>query len=111
MSHSELNNHARKDKGKAKSEMGHRNGDCVAPQRAPRSHSGHSWQPSGETTTGTSGSESPRSRSSHSTPAPKLQATVSTTPSSSFATVKLAGTQVALTPNFDIGMYTVEAMT
>ena len=94
MSHSGHNNYGRKDKGKAKSETGHKNGNCepAAPQRAPKSHSGHS--------PGTSGNEldfPPRSQSSlgHNSPAPKLQASVSTT-------VKLAGTQVTLTP---IGMY------
>ena len=110
--HSRLNNHERKNKGKAKSEIGHKNGDHVAPQRAPQSHSGHSWQPSSDTKPGTSGNGldfPPRSRShlGHNTPVPKLQATVSTMASSSFATVKLAGTQVVLTPNLDVGMYTV----
>lgn len=106
MSHSGHNNY---EKGKAKSEIGHKNGnyDSADSQRAPQSHSGHSRQPSSETKPGTSKNGldfSPRSQSSNS-PAPKLQSGVSTTASASFATVKLAGTQVTLTPNLDIGMY------
>jgi serine/arginine repetitive matrix protein 2 len=112
MSHSGHNNHERKDKAKAKSEMGHKDGSCdsAASQRAPKSHSGHSRQPSDETKPRTSGNGldfPPNSQSSlgHNSPAPKLQASASTTASSSFATVKLAGTQVTLTPGLDIGMY------
>ena len=117
MSHPGHNNCERKDKGKAKSEIGHKGGssDSAASQRAPKSHSGHSHsghsrQLSGETKPRTSGNGldfPPRSQSSlgHNSPAPKLQASVSTTASSSFATVKLAGTSVTLTPNLDIGMY------
>ena len=106
VSHSGHNNYERKNKGKAKSEMGHKNGSRDS-ARAPRSHSGHSCQPSAKTRSGTSGNGldfSPRSQSSlgHNAPAPKSQASVSTTASSSFATVKLAGTQVTLT---SMGMY------
>ena len=106
MSHSG-HNYERKEKAKAKSEMGH----SAASQRAPRtSHSGHSKQSSFETKTGTSGNGldlPPRSKSSlgHHSPVPKLHAIDSTMASSSFATVKLAGTQVTLTPNLDNGMY------
>ena len=104
MSHSGDNNYERKDKGKAKSDMGHKNENyhSAAWQRAPLSHSGHSRQPPSETKLGSSGTPCPQSSNS---PTPKLQAGVSTTASSSFATVKLAGTQVTLTPNLDIGMY------
>ena len=103
--------HDRKNKGKAKSEMGHKNGDHVTPQHAPRSHSGHTSQQSGEIKMGTNRNgldfpQSSRSSLGHNTPEPKLQASVSTMPSTSFATAKLAGTQVASTPNFAIGMYT-----
>ena len=113
ISHSGHNNFERKDKGKAKSEMGHKNGNyhSSASQRASQSsHSGHSKQSSCETKPGTSGNGlvlPPRSQSSlgHNSPAPTLQSSVSTTVSSSFATVKLAGTQVTLTPKLDIGMY------
>ena len=105
MSHSGYNNHEGIDKGKAKSEMGHRNGnyDSAASSRAPQSHSGHSTP----VTSGNGHDRPPRSQSSlgHNNPAPKLQTSVSTTASSSFATVKLAGTQVTLTPNLDISMY------
>ena len=112
MSRSGHDSYERKDKAKAKSEMGHKNGDSnsAASQRVPLSHSGHSRQPSGGRKPGTIGNGldfPPRSQSSlgHNNPAPKLQASVSTTASSSFATVKLAGTQVTLTPNLGIGMY------
>lgn len=118
MSNSGHNNYEGKGKGKSKSEMGHKNGnyDSAALQRAPQSsHSGHSKQSTFETKPGTSGNGLVlplRSQSSpgHNGPAPNLQTNVSTTASSSFATVKLAGTQVTLTPNLDIGVY-FEAMT
>jgi hypothetical protein len=113
MSHSGHNNYERKDTAKAKSEMGHkdRNYDSAASQRAPRSsHSCHSKQSSCEIEPRTSGNGlvlPPRSQSSlgHNSPAPKSQTSVSTKTSSSFSTVKLAGTQVTLTPDLDIGMY------
>ena len=107
MSHSGHNDYERKGKAKSKSEMGHKNGsyDLAGSQR-----SGHSRQLSGEIKPETSGNRldiPPRSQSSfgHNSPAPKLQASVSTAASSSFATVKLAGTQVTLTSKMDIGMY------
>lgn len=106
MSNSGHNNYEGKGKAKAKSEMGHKNGnhDSAALQRAPQSSHSVLSKP------GTSGNGfvfPPRSQSSqsHDSPAPKLQTSVSTTASSSFATVKLAGTQVTLTPNLKTGVY------
>jgi hypothetical protein len=112
ISHSEIN--ARKDKGKAKSEMGHKSGvnDYFARDSAPqRANSGHSRQPSKP---GPSGSEldfPPRPQSSlgHHTPAPKLQSSVSTTVPSPSATMKLAATRVASTPDRNIGMYYIRS--
>ncbi|KAF8807866.1 hypothetical protein BYT27DRAFT_7223644 [Phlegmacium glaucopus] len=112
--HSGLNHYERKDKGKARSELGHKSvvddRFLSDSQSGPKSHSGHSRQSSGQTKLGTSGNGldfSPRSQASlgHSTPAPKLQSSVSSTASSPTATVKLAGTRVALTPSLDISMY------
>jgi len=113
VSYSGLSHYERKDKGKAKSEMGHKRveddrfaSDSATPQRGPKSHSGHS-RLSGQTTSGNGPDFSPRSQSNlgHSTPAPRLQSSVSTAASSPTTTVKLAGTRVALTPNSDISKY------